>query len=190
MCNPMLIVTVATTLYSGYTQKQQANEQAKVARNTAAYNSQVQKNEGQNIKNAGIEEENKQRRMTAELLSQQRAQLGAGGVVVDSGSALQLQEDTTQLGETDALRIRSNYNDQGNAAIQGAALTTYEGEAKSAQLKAVGKAAFTGSILSAGGSVASSWYSPKSAVAQQSSTSLKPGNFNSNAYQRSLRVGA
>jgi len=190
MCDPATIITVGLTLYSGYTQKQQANEQAKVERNTAAYNSQVQKNEGQNIKNAGIEEENKQRRMTAELLSQQRATLGAGGVVVDSGSALQLQEDTANLGETDALRIRSNYNDRGDAAIQGAALTQYEGDAKSAQLKSAGQAAFTGSILSAGGSVASKWYSPKSSVAQQTTSIPGDTNFHSNAYQRSLRVGA
>lgn len=195
MCDVMTALTVGATLYSGYTQRQQANAQGRVARQTANYNARLQENEAQRVRNVGIEEENKQRRMTAEMLSNQRAQLGAAGVQLNTGSALQLQEDTVNLGEVDALRIRRNYADEAKSMEQGAVLTRNEGAQARAGYRASGSAAFTNSVLSAGGTVASKWYSPKSAAVQQSRVPANNvnripggGNIHSQAYLRSQRV--
>lgn len=195
MCDVMTALTVGATLYSGYTQREQANAQGRVARQTANYNARLQENEATRTRNIGIEEENKQRRMSAELLSRQRAQIGASGVQLNTGSALQLQEDTVQLGEVDALRIRRNYQDEAMSMEQGADLTRYEGQAARAGYRAEGKAAFTNSVLSSAGTVASKWYSPKSAAVQQSTVNSANvgripggGNIHSTAYLRSQRV--
>lgn len=193
MCNPMLVLTVAQAgiqMYQGRQQQQQAKAQGRVARQTANYNARLQENEAQRVRNIGVEEENKQRRMSAEILSNQRAQLGASGVQLNTGSALQLQEDTVNLGEVDALRIRRNYADEATAMEQGSTLTRFQGESERAALRAEGNAAFTNSALSAAGTVASKWYSPKSAAVQQNNVNAIPGggNIHSQTYLRSQRV--
>jgi hypothetical protein len=42
------------------------------------------------------------------LAGSQRASLAAQGIAIDSGSALEIQEDTARMGEMDALTIRMN----------------------------------------------------------------------------------
>lgn len=170
MCDPVTIGTVAAvasasaTVYGGY----QAKQQGDAANETAKYNARLSENEAIKTRNKGAEEENQQRRRTAELISSQRASLGASGVEVGSGSALQLQTDAATLGEADALRIRSNFGDAAQGLDDQAELTRIEGK----NAKSAGKNAFTGSILSAAGtfagstggqSVASKWFGPSSA---------------------------
>ena len=167
MCDPATAAYVAVALFGGYQQNRQAKAQAKNAEDTAAHNARVQENEAIKTRNVGVEEENRQRRITAELLGRQRAQLGARNVSLDTGSALQLQEDTVQLGEADALRVRSNFSDRANSLQQGANITRIEGDNRSGELRAGGKAALTGGVLSAaasGAPVASKWYKANSAA--------------------------
>ena len=71
---------------------------------------------------------------------------------------------------------------------QGAKLTRIEGANTAAALKAKGRSAVTGSILSAAGTVAGKWYSPKSAAVTQTAKAPADTNFHSTSYQRSLRV--
>lgn len=164
MCDPAtaaLVLSAASTVAAVYSQKQQADYQADVNR----YNARQQENEATRVRNIGVEEENKQRQQTAELLSRQRAQLGAANVELTSGSPLQLQEDTLTLGEADALRIRSNYQAQAQALEESAGLTRNQAGA----IEAGGRSTFAGSLLSAGGQVASSpvaskWFSPSSSA--------------------------
>lgn len=56
----------------------------------------------------GAEAEQRSRGETAQLRGTQRASLAASGVDITSGSAAELQGDTTELGELDALMIRNN----------------------------------------------------------------------------------
>lgn len=172
MCTPELMITMkaaapyltaASAIMQGYAAQQQGEYAAGVAR----YNARQQENEATRIRNISIEEENKQRRLTAELLSKQRAQLGAANVELTTGSALSLQTDTALLGEVDALRIRENYELEATAMEEQAELTRAEGEAKAA----AGRAAFGTSILTAGGAflgsgVADKWFTPQSAALQ------------------------
>lgn len=170
MCNPaiaMVVVTAVSAAYSGYSQHQQGKYQKSVA----DYNAAVAENEAQEVRDAGTEAENKQRRKTAELLSKQRAQLGAANVDLSSGSALQLQEDTLALGEADALRIRSNYEHQSASLMGESSLISNKGEAA----ESAGNTAAVGSLLQGGASIAGSgvadkWFTSSSAAMNLSAT--------------------
>ena len=163
MCNPAAIqavVVIASTAYSVQTQR----AQGKYQKGVADYNARVDENEAQRTREVGVEAENVHRRKAAALLSEQRAQLGAAGVELGSGSPLQLQEDTVALGEADALRIRSNYEAKAESLETGAGLTRSKGDA--AKTFADKKSA--GTILGAAGKVlgtgvADKWFTPDSA---------------------------
>lgn len=166
MCEPTTILAVVA-LVSGAFQANQQRQQGKFQEGVAKYNARVAENEAQDTRRAGTERENIQRRRTAELVSKQRAQLGAANVELGSGSALSLQEDTITQGEADALRIRTNFESRADALETGSALTERQGEfARSAGnnaaagtlLKSVGTAASTG--------VADKWFTPDSAANQ------------------------
>ena len=164
MCEPTTIMAAVAVVSAAFTANQQV-KQGKYQKSVAEYNAAVAENEAEETRNAGVERENIQRRKTAELLSKQRAQLGAANVDLSSGSALQLQEETQALGEADALRIRSNFETQAASLDTGAALTQSQGEfAESA-----GKGAAVGTVLQGtstvlGTGVADKWFTPKSAA--------------------------
>jgi hypothetical protein len=156
----MAVTTVASTAYSITTQR----AEGRYRKGVADYNARVSENEAQETRRAGVEAENIQRRKTAELLSKQRAQLGAAGVELGTGSPLQLQEETVALGEADALRIRSNYEARAESLETGAELT----RSKGAFAESSAKAKATGTLLSGAGEfldtgVADKWFTPDSA---------------------------
>jgi hypothetical protein len=163
MCEPATIMMAMSSIASGMAAQQQSNYDAGVS----TYNARRSENEATQTRNKGVEEENTQRQKTAQLLSEQRAQLGASGVSLASGSPLQLQEDTELLGEIDARRIKSNYDLQAQSLDDEAGLQL--GNA-SAQRTAGNNAMFgsalgaAGSALGAAGSVASTWYTPSSSA--------------------------
>jgi len=171
MCDPVTIgavAAVASTVLVARSQQQQGRYQ----RNVAKYNARVAENQAQDVRRAGTEAENKQRQRTAQLLSKQRAQLGAANVDLTSGSALQLQEDTVTLGEADALRIRSNFEAQARSLETGASLTLNQGEFAAS----AGAQQSVGTILSGTAQtintgvfdtgVSDTWYTPNSAANQ------------------------
>ena len=178
MCEPTTIMAAVAVVSTAFTANQQV-KQGKFQKATAEYNSRVAENEAEETRNAGVERENIQRRKTAELLSKQRAQLGAGNIDLTSGSALQLQEETVALGEADALRIRSNFENQAGALDTGAALTEAQGEfAESA-----GRGAAVGTVLQGastvlGTGVADKWFTPTSAAVTNSNLAT-PTDINS-----------
>lgn len=166
MCEPTTIAAAVTVVSAAYTAKQQY-DQGKYQKGVADYNARVAENQAERTRSAGVEAENIQRRKTAELISKQRAQLGAANIDIGSGSALQLQEDAATLGEVDALRIRRNYEDQGAALDTSAKLTENQGEFAA---KAGRNAAF-GTLLSGTASamntgVSDKWMTPNSAANQ------------------------
>lgn len=170
MCDPVTmtaVTTMASTAYSVVTQQRQGRFQEK----TADYNARVAQNEAVKTREKGVEEENIQRRKTAELLSKQKAQLGAAGVELGSGSALQLQEQTETLGEVDALRIRSNFEDRALSLETGAELTEQQGEfAKTAaQTKSFGTL-LSGTAATLDTGIADKWFTPSSSANQLTAT--------------------
>lgn len=189
MCEPTTIAAVATVASTVLVARGQY-QQGRYQRDVAEYNARVAENQAQEVRTAGVEAENIQRRKTAELLAKQRAQLGAANVELTSGSPLQLQEDTVALGEADALRIRSNFEAQARSLETGADLTLSSGEAAAS----LGSQQAAGTILSGTAAtintgvfdqgVSDSWYTSNSAANQPIGTPVDtsfrptPGQLN------------
>lgn len=171
MCDPATItatVAVVSTVYSMQSQQAAAEYETGVSN----YKSRVAENDAQRVRSKGVEEENIQRQQTAQLISKQRAQLGAAGVELGTGSALQLQEDVATLGEVDALRIRSNFEEKAQALETQAELL--KREAPEGPLDKFKSYLGAGLPFSAGltpspfGTMLSDkWYTPDSAAIQQ-----------------------
>lgn len=174
MCDPVTAtvvaggLSIAGTVSQGYAQKQQGRYSEQVAR----YNARQMQNEAQQIGKQGVEAENLQRQQTAQLIGTQRAQIGASGVSLESGTPAQLLQDTATIGEADALRIRSNYNLQKQSALEQADLTIAEGRSR----RLAGNAAFQGSLLSASGQAMRS-YGQASYMAQPSNGGAVSGKW-------------
>lgn len=169
MCDPvtigwMMVASTAMTMYSGMEARRDRRAQAKQERKVGEYNARLAENEATRTRNKGIREENKHRRMVAELVSKQTAQAAASGVDVNSGSALALREDTELLGEVDALQIRENFEDQATSLDQQAALGQYASKGRANFYEAQGDQAALNAFASSTGQVASSWYSANSAA--------------------------
>lgn len=123
MCDPI----TATAVIVGGLQMYGSVQQGKADYAVAKYNARQQENQATRTRNKGVEEENKMRQATAEKVSRQRAQLAAGGVDVGAGTSVALQEGTLQVGEADALRIRSNFEDEAQSMDDQARLTLLAG---------------------------------------------------------------
>ena len=167
MCDPVSIAataSVATTLAQGYQAQQMGEYQNDVAR----YNARQTENEATRVRQKGTEEEIKQRNKVEQLVSRQRATLASSGVDINTGSAADLQEDALVMGEADALRIRSNYMDQAESMETQAELTREQGR----MAERAGDNAFYTSILTGGGQVASSWYTPQSTNSVSNTSTL------------------
>jgi len=183
MCDPVTMTTLS--IVAGGTQAFSQVQQGKEAMGVARYNAREQENQATAIRNKGVEEENIQRRQTAETLSLQRAQLAASGIDIDAGSAGDLQADTELLGEVDALRVRTNFLDQADTVDRQADLTISQGRAarRASNLAAVGtvlstaatvgminapvpaaSAGAAGAASGSNGAVASKWYSTNSSL--------------------------
>lgn len=153
-------VTAASQLAQGYSKKQAYEAQAEVAR----YNAVQAQNEATRTRNLGVQKENQLRQKTAALLSTQKARFGASGVRLDSGSPLQVMEDTQSMGEVDAQRVRQTYLDQAQASDDQASLL----RAQASDYESAGSRAIFGSVLGAAASagtaaVSSGWFDEDSA---------------------------
>lgn len=90
-------------------QQQQAATQAELAQRNAQIaeqNAQAAEEEGREAKKIGYENAVKKRQEAAGIIGAQRAAQAASGATVDVGSALDLNLDTTEKGELDALALR------------------------------------------------------------------------------------
>ena len=112
----------------------------------------------------GKKEESSHRIKVAALKGRQRSALAASGVVVDSGSALDILADTAALGELDALTIRSNAEREAyEHKVTASNLTANAGMKRMGAGNALiaGKIGSMTSLLSGAGSVANKWYNYK-----------------------------
>lgn len=185
MCNPAIIPLVTTLISTGM-QVNQQRSQGQYQAGVANYNARVAENTAQDVRNAANEAENAQRRQTALLIARQRARQGASNIDINSGSALQVQNDAMTLGEADALRIRSNATSQVGALQTESLLTRSQGSAA----RMAGRNKATGSLLSgiagaAGSGVADKWLTPDSAAAVQANAGknyFDGGGINAGVY--------
>jgi hypothetical protein len=168
MCNPALIGVViqgVATIGKGIAAKQQGKQ----AQTVANYNAALLEQEAIKTRKKGAEAEGIHREKVANLISSQKAASAASGVEVGTGSAAQIREDTAVMGEADALRIRTHFGEAATNLETEAEFTRTQGTAAAK----AGRQAFAGGLLSAaggflgsdvGGGVASTWFTPDSAI--------------------------
>jgi hypothetical protein len=156
------IVMAAATAYGAYSQYKQGQYQSAVARN----NQSIAEQNANLITQQGAVAEQTQRQKTAQLIGMERANEGASGVSLDSGSPLRLQSDTATLGEVDALTIRNN------AAIAAwgarSQASSFGSQAKADAL--TGELNAGGSLLSGAAATGSAWDKYRMSTQKQPAT--------------------
>lgn len=163
MCEPMTIIAGAGLVMSAIgvgTQAYAANKEAKAANAAAEYNASIQE---RNAEIANIQANDaiargdiaeKQYRLgVSKMVGEQRASMGASGVVVDTGSALDVNLDTVEQGELDALTIRHNASLEAWALKNQAAESIGNASLFRATKRSPGMAA-TSTLLTGGGQIA------------------------------------
>lgn len=147
MCDPttLAVVSIGATLFGGYQQAQAAKAEGAYAAQVANQNAKVATQQADYERQLGNIEEEKQRRNVRLMLGSQRAALAANGIDTTSGTALDLQTETAQLGEEDALAIRAN----AARRAWGYEVDAMNQKANAAAAKARGKNQAIGSYLGA-----------------------------------------
>ena len=108
-------IGVASTIQQSQAQAAQMEYQSKVAQR----NADLAEQQASAQRMQGFEEMQTERLKTARLIGQQRAQAGASGVAVDSGSFLDVAEDTAARGDIAAINAYNKGIDSGyNSEIQ------------------------------------------------------------------------
>ena len=169
MCTPiasMIMTGVGTIMQmqsaraQGQAEQQRYDYQAKVNEN----NKQIAEWQAQDSIDRGSVKEKQHRIKVSQLKGTQRSVLAASGVVVDDGSALDILGDTAELGELDALTIRSNaereaydYKVAGMNEGAQAEINRISGQ----NAASAGRAKGMTSLLSGAGSIADKWYKYK-----------------------------
>ena len=164
MCTIMgavgLVTTIGSAVFGGINAAQQANAQNA----QMEYNAQVAEN---NAKNAQAEADyaraqgwrnaNEKRRETALLIGAQRAKMGASGAVAGSGSFLDMEMNTREQGELDAMALAQ----EGDMAAWRAELqrNNYLSSANMSRASKVSTSGvLMGSLLSGAANVGSAYY--------------------------------
>lgn len=160
--------TLVSTAMSFYGQQQQAKAaeaQGKYQMAVARNNQILAERAARDSEARGKLSERRTREQTRQLIGRQRAALAGMGVEVDEGSALDLTTDTAEIGELDALIVRSNfqreayqYRAQGANAIAQGQLAQFEGLNRAAAYRS----SSYGTLVDGIGTVASKWYNYKS----------------------------
>jgi len=115
MCEPTTIVMVGMAAMAALSAVSSI-QQGKAAAAAGDYKNAVARNNAtlaqrraDDARQRGEIAENEKRKETALIIANQRAVLAANGIVVDTGSALDITTDTAEVGEVDALTLRANF---------------------------------------------------------------------------------
>lgn len=111
----MIAVTAISTAVSMYVQNQARKSQEKSAKAAAQYNAQVAENEAatqqelaKNEMSKGIADRERQQRQAARAMGEMRANMGASGFEMDSGSNISLLAESAGEHQYDSAVITSN----------------------------------------------------------------------------------
>jgi hypothetical protein len=168
MCSPLAVISVGATIAGASAQAKGQKASGLAQKQTYDYKAGVNENnkliaewKAQDALDRGFAREQLHRSKTFKLKGRQRAVIASRGIEVDTGSALEIAQDTAILSEIDALTIRSNaeresYESEVDAMNLGAQAEVNRMSGNNA-LTAGNMNAKT-SLLSGIGSVASKWY--------------------------------
>lgn len=172
MCEPTtLAVLQGVSAVAGFVsmmrQANQTDDAAEQNRQISERNAKLKETQAEHAIAKGKREEQDKRRETMIRKGKQQANIGASNLLIDSGTAAQLLEDTEQFGELDALTIRQNAENEANFYQQQADNERFAGGVQFNQTK--NKASnqrfnAIGSLATNAGQVASKWYTLKEAA--------------------------
>ena len=107
MASAMLTQSVAS-VGSGYAQAKAYEMQGDYQRRMGELNAKLSEAQADDALKRGEKAVVQHKKQVKKLIGAQRTSLAAQGVELDSGSALDIQEESAQLGQIDALTIRNN----------------------------------------------------------------------------------
>lgn len=155
----LMAVSAAVSAYASYKQAAAQKNAAQFNADVAKQNAQVAGIQAQQAGEQGVAREDAYNRKLAALMGDQRAELASTGADVNTGSALELQQDTAGLGAQDLATIRQDTRNSvwqarlgQTSALDQSRLSQYQADTTSPWLAA------TTSLLSSASSVGSSWY--------------------------------
>lgn len=173
MCEPatLAIISAATAVIGSGVSAYGAIQSGKAQQSAMDYQAQTNRRNSiiaqQNAtmeRQAGIEEQRRQRINTAQIIGQQKAGMASNGIALDYGTALDTVANTAELGELDALMIgynaekrARNYLTQSSSFSSQSALNTMSGQ----NAMTSGMIGAGGSALGGIGKVADKWYNYK-----------------------------
>ena len=146
----MLAASAAMSAVGAIQQGMAAQAQAKAAQGAAEYNATIKRQQAASELQQANAREEQQRRGTRQVLGQQRAALAQAGIGM-GGSALDIEEQSADRAELDALTMRYEGDLRAKGLLAAAEGAEYEGRAAIS----AGKNAMTGAYLSAGASLLS-----------------------------------
>ena len=149
----------AVNSYAAYQQAQAQKNAAKYEAAIAQQNQRLASWQAQDARARGAIEEARYAREAGQLMGSQRAALAASGVDISSGSAADIQADTTRLADLDLAAIRANtereafgYQVEARDAQAASRLSRYGAQSIRPGLVAAG------TLLGGSAQVADSWY--------------------------------
>ncbi len=152
MCDPVTalavtaaVVTAGSQVYAGAA----ANAQGKYEQQVAQENRKHELAAAEDAKRRGTVEEMRRMRVLAQQIGQQRATMAAGGLDLSFGTPAAIVDDTRMIGMEDVAAIRENTTKEIKGYDINAANFTMQGRAARAR----GKAAMTGSLFQAAGTL-------------------------------------
>lgn len=163
MCSPMIAITIASAAFSAYSQKQAGDQNAAIAKQNAALerrNADISEAAALDATQRGADQAAQVKDRTRRIAASQRAGTAAGGVVTDTGSALDLLTETAGMGELDALTTMNNaqreaYGYKVRAANQTSGADNAMWQSDLAKQR--GNSAALGSLMTGGAKAYSQW---------------------------------
>lgn len=154
MCDPvtLTVLTVAATVVTAGSQiyaGAAANAQAKYEGKIADRNAKYEREAGADAMNRRNIEQMRHWRRVSQMMGNQRAQMAGQGLDIEFGSPADIIDDTLTIGKEDSQTINENFAKEIKGYDINAANYTMQGRAARAR----GKAAMTGALLSATGTI-------------------------------------
>ncbi len=161
--SPALLATQAVgtgvQAFGAYREAQGQKQAAQFDAQVAGQNATFADRQATDAQARGQLEVDARRRDISQLRGQQRAGIAASGADVGAGSALDIQRDTSYLGDIDTAVIRQNADREAYASRQQAANFQSEASMSRARAKGISPGLAAGTTLLNGGEqFASSWY--------------------------------
>lgn len=151
----MAIAAVIISAVSAGVAADQAKKSAIAARQVAAYNAAVKRNQATAVENAAVSKRGDMRLQLARDLAEQRSISAAKGISLDSETSLSIFSDTVLMDEIAGERLAYNTQQKAKALRTGATISILNGEVTAANAINAGVNASLSSAANAANSASS-----------------------------------